>query len=497
MKRILSAIMAIFILLSAASCGKDDVEKSEGNSVKDEVAETEPDFVTTESESESEESSAEETTAIPESESEIATDAETEIQTTVGGETDRGETAAAETQNQNVFHSDRIEVSIVENKDAETTVQSSAQTTVQPDPETAPVQNGYEGISRREYSSYKKVYFSQMGKINALSFNIPNDWNVSGDQDNGYIFTLNGEAVGHARSASRELSHNLCQSCSTVRRLNITINECILKNGNEYDLRYHLTSNDCSLELNIDYDMLSETSATNLKTSAKLEAIHSDGKFGAAPVSNTNGSKTILIAGNSFIGTSDIAFYLADMCRNAYNEYGVYGRSVGYASVSTYIADEAFVDEVCSGQYAVLVMCGLYSYDDANNIATLWNYCQQSGTQLVILPAHNENRNVINYAQSNYPGLCIIDWKSEIDMFIDRGKSKWDFCYDDEHLHSTSLAGYVGAHMLFRALFGANPPDISSLTSGGITQSEADMHLGEYTKTGVVDYITDIVYYVN
>ncbi len=497
MKRILSVILAIFILLSAASCGKDDVKNNEGDSVKEEVMETEPDSTKAESESESEESAAEETTIAPESESEIATDAQTEAQTTADSETHKSETTAAETQNKNVYHSDQIEVSIVENKDAETTGNNSAQTTVQPDPETTPAQPGYESISRRDYSSYKKVYFSQPNKINALSFNIPNDWNVSGEQDNGYIFTLNGEAVGHAVGASEQLSHNLCQACSTVRRHNITINECILKNGNEYDLRYHITSNDCSLELSIDYDKLSETGAANLKTSAKLEQVHSDGKFGAAAISNTNSSNNILIAGNSFVGTSDIAFYLADMCRNAYNGYGVYGRSVGYASVSTYIADEAFVNAVCSGEYAVVVMCGLYSYDDANNIATLWNYCNQSGTQLVILPAHNENRSVINYAKSTYPGLCIIDWKNEIDMFINRGKSQWDFCYDDEHLHSTSLAGYVGAHLLFRALFGANPPDISSLTSGGITQSEADMHLGEYTKTGVIDYITDIVYYIN
>ena len=42
-------------------------------------------------------------------------------------------------------------------------------------------------------------------------------------------------------------------------------------------------------------------------------------------------------------------------------------------------------------------------------------------------------------------------------LLIENGIDWLEFCIPDEHSHSTELAGYVGAHMIFRALFGECP----------------------------------------
>ena len=47
-------------------------------------------------------------------------------------------------------------------------------------------------------------------------------------------------------------------------------------------------------------------------------------------------------------------------------------------------------------------------------------------------------------------------------MISEKGIDTWDFCIDDQHKHSTPLAGYVGAHMIYRAIFGEIPKKYQS-----------------------------------
>ena len=72
----------------------------------------------------------------------------------------------------------------------------------------------------------------------------------------------------------------------------------------------------------------------------------------------------------------------------------------------------------------------------------------------------------------------------EINSLIKAGRDKWDFCINDAHLHSTPLAGYVGAHMIYRAIYGEVPQ--GDMTSS-ISYKEIKNVLGDYVKTANPD----------
>lgn len=76
-----------------------------------------------------------------------------------------------------------------------------------------------------------------------------------------------------------------------------------------------------------------------------------------------------------------------------------------------------------------------------------------------------------------------MDWKQEINSLIDDGINKWAFCIDDQHEHSTPLAGYVGAHMIYRAIYGELP----TLDHGCsyVSTTQIKQLLGNYLKTGI------------
>jgi len=82
--------------------------------------------------------------------------------------------------------------------------------------------------------------------------------------------------------------------------------------------------------------------------------------------------------------------------------------------------------------------------------------------------------------EMEHPDFQILDWKGELDSLIDSGVNRWDLCYDDTYDHSTPLAGYVGAHMIYRTLFRQVPPattDASPLAFNKIQEK-----LGSYVK---------------
>ena len=131
-----------------------------------------------------------------------------------------------------------------------------------------------------------------------------------------------------------------------------------------------------------------------------------------------------------------------------------------------------------------MFICGLYSGDEILNLVNLKEACDKSETKMILFPAHNESRDVINTALKKHPDYEIIDWKNEIDNFIISGISKWEFCVNDQHLHSTYLAGYVGAHMIYRSIYGVPQGKVSET----ITQKHVDSLLGDYKKTGIVEF---------
>ena len=106
-----------------------------------------------------------------------------------------------------------------------------------------------------------------------------------------------------------------------------------------------------------------------------------------------------------------------------------------------------------------------------------------------------ENGRVISSATSSHPDLVCLNWKAEIDALIQTGIDKWEFCRDDEHKHSTALAGYVGAHMIYRALYGTPP---FGPMWDAIDQQYAEDMLGSYVETGYIKQMdTSQILYFN
>ena len=76
----------------------------------------------------------------------------------------------------------------------------------------------------------------------------------------------------------------------------------------------------------------------------------------------------------------------------------------------------------------------------------------------------------------------LLDWKAEVDNLISTGINVSNFCIPDAHNHSTPLAGYIGAHMIYRAVFG----EIPQTTEFTYVTNEQINLLGEYSTTGMV-----------
>lgn len=126
-------------------------------------------------------------------------------------------------------------------------------------------------------------------------------------------------------------------------------------------------------------------------------------------------------------------------------------------------------------------ICGFYSDIEVSNLGVLKEACDKSVTKLVIFPAHNENASVIANAQKKFPTLFCLNWKAELDSLIARGVDRWDLCFDDQHDHSSPLAGYVGAHMIYRAIYGEMPTKPMQQT---LSQSYINRILDNYTHDG-------------
>lgn len=213
-------------------------------------------------------------------------------------------------------------------------------------------------------------------------------------------------------------------------------------------------------------------------------------------LSNIGDPSSVLILGNSFIGSSDIGDILREMLNLNGKSCSVTAISRGYATVDTYINDASILSAIKSGSYDAVFICGFYSSNEVANLGVLKSACDTSRTQLVIFPAHNESSGVVSSAQSKYSSLVCLNWKNELDGLIRKGVDRWDLCTDDQHDHSKPLAGYVGAHMIYRAIYGELP---LRAMQNAISQVYVDKILGDYAYVGDTETLdeTKITYFSN
>jgi hypothetical protein len=165
--------------------------------------------------------------------------------------------------------------------------------------------------------------------------------------------------------------------------------------------------------------------------------------------------------------------------------------SRGYATVQTYVEDAGIMDSIRNGTYKGVFICGFYSNPEVDYLKALREACNASETTLVVFPAHNEERNVIKKAQQVCPELYTLDWKAEVDSLIESGIERSHFCINDEHQHSTELAGIVGAHMIYRAIYGESP-SLDGVYA--VTAYNAHELLGSYLTDGKIPYNYEVLY---
>ncbi len=199
-------------------------------------------------------------------------------------------------------------------------------------------------------------------------------------------------------------------------------------------------------------------------------------------LTEVNASQVILILGNSFVSTSKVGRFLNDMLFEGSTHMECEAVSRGYASVLTYTSDTAMMEAIAQGQYSYVFLCGFYSYGDAAAVQDMVNVCKASDTGLVLFPAHNEQQEVLNAVS----GVPVLNWKKEINSIISRGVAYSDFCIDDAHQHSTPLAGYIGAGLIYRAIFEETPPP---LLAAPMSMWQVEEILGSYVHTWNLEHV--------
>lgn len=234
------------------------------------------------------------------------------------------------------------------------------------------------------------------------------------------------------------------------------------------------------MTFNIDYAETDDTAFSRIRRIIQTTELKYMPEVGNIKLSEGNGKKSVLVLGNSFVGTSRIGETLHDLFPRSYYIEAI---SRGYASVKTYIEDDYLMQRIENGEFGILFMCGFYSSTDVEAFSKIKSACDASDTILVIFPAHNESENQIKSVCSKYPDLHFVDWRGEIEKLIFSFVDYSDLCIQDSHKHSTPLAGYVGAHMIYRSIIGEFP---SGAVSTAISQKYVEEKLGDYIKNGVI-----------
>ena len=349
--------------------------------------------------------------------------------------------------------------------------------------------NGYLKLPTREAASFQKINFSFHSVPFSVTVSLPEDWKLAEGEGMSKKILRNGEEIGVILAGeATDLSQWKTVATRTTDLEGFPMKEYIEKSGTGETLAFRyryfaaieMDGHRCSLTLIADYSELGSDSTFRLLNHTAVTKITGGNRLGdLAGLEKAN----IAILGNSFIGSSMVGHILQEMLAQNGRDATVAPYSRGYATVNTYISDTSLMSAIQNGHYDAVFLCGFYSSTEAGHLKKMKEACDASGTRLVIFPAHNENRSTITSASSQSPSLYLMDWKQEIDLLIKDGIDKWDFCINDQHLHSTPLAGYVGAHMIYRAIYNELPK--SNYNSSYLDMSQVQSLLGDYLKTGI------------
>ena len=346
----------------------------------------------------------------------------------------------------------------------------------------------YLKIPLEECSGFVKNYYCVKDAYQTIGLQLCENWEEREDGEGGRILLRDGKEIGRlVLGAADDLTEwkELDQKTSS-NPSGLVVNQYLEKSGTGATLRFRHRYTYSYIEDGASYRITLTVNYGELDESAQ-EALRNEVEYGEHTVNprlnelSQLRDKRILVVGNSFIGTSQIGNVYNQIAERSGKEELMMAVSEGYATVKTYAESEYVINRIENGDWSAVFVCGFYTNMN-RELGILKRACEKSGTALIIFPAHNENRTMIESAKREYPDLLCLDWKREIDELIAQGRDKWDFCYDDEHLHSTPLAGYVGAMMIWRAIYGEMP----SVELDCIDQEKYDSILGDYlTSPGI------------
>jgi len=353
--------------------------------------------------------------------------------------------------------------------------------------------SAYENIPGRAVSNFSTRYFSAQDSVHTLQFKYPADWTLTEADGAAFTISRNGQTVGILQAGPADSQGWKTVSARAIVYGGYRTVEYIEKSGAGESLRfryrysheYTVRGESRCLTVLVDASEMGADVRKAMYNGTELKTASTESGFGRFSELEDG---TLLILGNSFVSTSKIGANLKDLFTKNGKSCTVSAISRSYATTQTYAQDADLLSFIKAGAYDAVFLCGLYSSTDVNYIKPIKQACDASGTQLILMPAHNEARSSIQSAAKAYPELEILDWKAEIDAFISAGKSKWEFCINDQHLHSTPLAGYIGAHMIYRGIYG----EVPASGTGSVTQSLLDRVLGDYPAMGILQNLKNV-----
>ena len=384
-------------------------------------------------------------------------------------------------EDQDNNESEKQSENIIENQEQQ---ENESPESLDSEPESEPVTDvTVPDVVFFEPSKYVKRNFAIKNERAGIILSLPYEWDITAASAREYSLTRNGMTVGSITTKKSDETGFEAFAYEEQKVGGIDVTRTLEhKDGNfryRYTYSYTYNGEERVFTFTCNYAEADDFTMNKLFLPEK-DDFTTDGGF-----SILEPYSSILIIGNSFVGTSDIGDTLKNMLFNGGKRCDVTAISIGHALVSTYTADTALMKDIWYGKYDAVFMCGLYNADQVKEVDTLKRYCRTSGTDLIVFPAHNEERLVIKRVMQTYDDLVLLDWKGELDALIDAGVDRWDLCIDDAYDHSNPVAGYVGAHMIYRAMYGEVPPSFRNSVDG-YTQSELGSILGDYIRTGTV-----------
>ena len=405
---------------------------------------------------------------------------------------------------------------------AQSDVQSDVQSNVQSNTQSTVSKNETSSAGKTEQSNDKVVNIEAYQKLVCrtvssnqmtsarikdtktglvMQIDIPSDWVLSKVNTQTFNISRNGKKIGILTTAALPGEDKKFESrYSYDDTMGADVDWYIAmkkENGQEkfyraFKVKGYYYEEKYSINISIEYTELDKKTADNM--ASNIKTVVPERKL--TPLSQTNGSKKILILGNSFIGSSQIGQFLNDMLRTANKGYTVNAVSWGGAEIDTYLADSNTCNAIRNGEYCYVFQCGFYSASSVDDFGEMKSICDTSDTPIVIFPAHNESEFLANNTFDKYRNVPLLNWKGKVQSLIDDGVAYFDMCENDGSRHSKPLAGYVGACMIYKMVFGENPPTITS--QAPLSPQYVNSKLGAYKDTiCLMDNFSGKLYEIN